>query len=295
MPLKHTRQFRVRFYECDAYSHLNNANYVRYMQEAAFDASAAAGYADAEYERLGLIWLIRDTEVEYLQPLVYGDTAEVTTWVEDFRRVRSRRVYEIRRVGEDTLLSRGSTDWVLLDRETLRPASIPEEMKRAFFPEGPPATNGPREPFPAPPPPPAGAVTVLREVAWADVDPAQHVNNARYLSYMEESGVRAAAQYGWSMHEYLQQGLGTVARKIRIEYKQPALLGDTLEITTYISNVSRIRITRHFSIRRQADQTLLAQAFAQYVSIDLNTGRPARMPDELMEAFADHISTQEEN
>ena len=295
MPLKHKRQFRIRFYECDAYGHLNNANYARYMQVTAFDASAAAGYADGEYERLGLIWLIRDTEVEFLQPLVYGDTAEVTTWVEDFRRVRSRRIYEIRRVGEDTLLARGSTDWVLLDRETLRPASIPEEMKQAFFPEGLPAVDGKREPFPAPPPPPPGAVTVQREVAWADVDPAQHVNNARYLSYMEESGVQAAARYGWSMHEYLQQGLGTVARKIRIEYKQPALLGDTLEITTYISNVSRIRLTRHFSIRRQSDQTLLAQAFAQNVYINVNTGRPARMPDTLMEAFADHISTQEEN
>ena len=133
MPLKHKRHFRVRFYECDAYSHLNNANYVRYMQEAAFDASAAAGYGDAEYERLGLIWLIRDTEVEYLQPLVFGDTAEVTTWVQDFRRVRSRRAYEIRREGEDTLLARGSTDWVLLDRETLRPTSVTDEMKNILL------------------------------------------------------------------------------------------------------------------------------------------------------------------
>ena len=46
MPLKHERLFRVRFYECDAYGHLNNSNYVRYMQETAFDASAAAGLSE---------------------------------------------------------------------------------------------------------------------------------------------------------------------------------------------------------------------------------------------------------
>lgn len=44
MPLIHTRQFRIRHYECDAYGHLNNVNYLRYMQETAFDASAVRHY-----------------------------------------------------------------------------------------------------------------------------------------------------------------------------------------------------------------------------------------------------------
>ena len=88
MPRTQTRTFRVRFGECDAYGHVNNTNYVRYMQEAAFDASAAAGYDFARYDALGQYWLVRETEVEYLKPLVYGDTFEVKTWVADFRRVR---------------------------------------------------------------------------------------------------------------------------------------------------------------------------------------------------------------
>ena len=55
MPVKHTSIFPVRFYECDAYSHVNNSNYVRYMQEAAFAASAAAGYGDQKYEEMNVI------------------------------------------------------------------------------------------------------------------------------------------------------------------------------------------------------------------------------------------------
>src|SRR5574341_595828 len=84
MPLTHPRAFRVRHYECDAYGHVNAVNYVRYMQEAAFDASAAAGYDLARYDRMGKLWLVRDTEIEYLAPLRYGDTVEITTWVADF-------------------------------------------------------------------------------------------------------------------------------------------------------------------------------------------------------------------
>src|SRR5439155_20426757 len=99
MPLTHERTFRVRHYECDAYGHVNNTNYLRYMQEAAFDASAAAGYDLARYAALGNHWLVRETEIEYLAPLRYGHSVRVTTWVEDFHRVRSRRAYTVHRLG----------------------------------------------------------------------------------------------------------------------------------------------------------------------------------------------------
>src|SRR5512147_1493175 len=99
MPLIHTRTFRIRYYECDAYGHLNSANYLRYMQETAFDASAAAGYDNARYEEIQRTWLIRESRVEYLTPLQYNDVVNVTTWIGDFKRASSRRMYEFRKAG----------------------------------------------------------------------------------------------------------------------------------------------------------------------------------------------------
>src|SRR5512142_1511669 len=107
MPLTHTRSFRVRHYECDAYGHLNNTNYLRYMQETAFDASAAAGYDLDRYEQMERLWLIRESEVEFLRPLQYNDIIEVKTWVADFRRVISRRCYEFRLQSSGELAARG--------------------------------------------------------------------------------------------------------------------------------------------------------------------------------------------
>jgi len=69
MPLTHVRTFRVRHYECDAYGYVKDANYLNYMQEAAFDASATAGYDLARYQAMGRYWLVRETDVEYLHPL----------------------------------------------------------------------------------------------------------------------------------------------------------------------------------------------------------------------------------
>src|SRR5262245_56209784 len=98
MPAIFKRKFRVRHYECDAYGHLNNVNYLRYMQETALDASAAVGWDVPRYESIGKQWLIRDSDIHYYQPLRWNDELEITTYVVDFRRVQSRRRYEFSRL-----------------------------------------------------------------------------------------------------------------------------------------------------------------------------------------------------
>lgn len=290
MPLTHTRTFRVRFYECDAYGHVNHATYLRYMQEAAFDASAAAGYDSERYDDLGTFWLIRETDIEYLHELLYGDSVEVTTWVKDFRRVRSRRAYEFRSVETGDLVAQAASDWVYLDRETARPISIPDDMVAAFFPEGRPESPASRESFPDAPPPPTGAFTHRRQVEWRDVDPEQHVNNAVYLSYMEECGVQVAAAFDWPMERLRAKNIGIIARRHHIEYRQPARLGDTLEVTTWLYDVRRATAMRHYTIRRVEDEALLARAHTRWVCIDLEAGRPRRFPAAFWEDFATNIA-----
>jgi acyl-CoA thioester hydrolase len=177
IPLTHERIFRIRHYECDAYGHVNNTNYLRYMQEAAFDASAAAGYDLAHYSALGHQWLVRETEIEYLTPQRYGDSVRVKTWVEDFHRVRSRRAYELYRAGDNEVAARGTTDWVYVDSQTGRPARIPAEMVATFLPDGAPPIT-PRRHIPTPPTPPPGKFTMRHKVPWQEIDSAGHVNNA---------------------------------------------------------------------------------------------------------------------
>jgi acyl-CoA thioester hydrolase len=175
MPLTNTTQFCVRYVECDAYGHVNNANYLRYMQEAAFDASAAVGYDVRRYDELGQYWLVRETEIEYFQPLLYGDVFEIKTWVADFRRVRSRRRYEFRKPGSDDLIAQGMTDWVYIDKAAQRPVNVPPEMIRAFAPDGEEVVKQVRESFPPPPPPPPGVFKMRRRVMWQDIETSQTV------------------------------------------------------------------------------------------------------------------------
>ena len=282
------RAFRIRAYECDPYDHVNHANYLRYMQEAAFDASAALGYDTARYREMGHHWLIRETDITYLRPLVYGDTVIVKTWVGDFRRVRSRRMYELRLASTGDAVAEASTEWVYLNTETLRPATVPPEMVAAFW--HPDTTAGERrEPFPEAPPPPPGLFRMRRQVEWRDLDQVRHVNNANYLAYIEECNVSATDAFGWPIDRIMEQGVGIVARRYRIEYREPALLHDELEVTSFLSDVKRSTAVRHNEVRRVRDGALLARAYSLWVFVDLNTGRPMRIPAVFMDSFGPNV------
>jgi len=289
MPPIYERSFAVRAYECDVYGHVNHANYLRYMQEAAIEASASVGYDTRAYERLGRIWLIRETDIEYLRPLFYGDRLTVRTWVADFRKVRSRRIYEFRREGTEEPVARAVTDWVFLDRETLHPAAIPEEMARAFRPDGG-RERGPWKPFAGLPDPPSGSHVMQRNVEWRDIDHVGHVNNAVYLSYNEEAGLDVARTLGRRLDEMFSAGWGTFTRRNRIEYLRPAVLGDVLEVETWLSPPRNTSITRYFLIRRAGEPAPLVRAESVWVTVDLQTGESIAVPPGFLEAFADNIA-----
>lgn len=290
MSLIHLRTFRVRHCECDAYGYVHRANYLDYMQEAAFDASAAAGYDRARYDVMGLYWLVRETDIEYLYPLRYGDSVQVKTWVIDFRRVRSRRAYELRVAESGELAARASTDWVFLDSAAGRPVSIPQEMMAAFFPEGVPEQAPPRSRFPRAAKPPPGVFRLRRRVEWRDIDPAQHVNNAVYLAYLEDCAIQAAAAHGWPQARMRTEGFAIVARRYQIEYRQPGVLGDELELATWVSDVKHSTAMRHHTVTHVSGGALLARARVLLGAADVKTAQPIPIPNTFVADLGPNIA-----
>ncbi len=286
MPLIHEQTFPVRYDDCDPYGHVNHVAYLRLMQEAAFAASAAAGYNFTRYQEIGRTWLIRETEIEYLQPLRYGDSITVKTWVVDFRRVRSRRAYEMRQAATGELIARAQTEWVFLDAATQRPATIPAEMMSAFFPEGPPPPAERRTPLPEAPAPPPDVYTQLRRVEWRDLDMVGHVNNANYMAYLEDCAIQVAAACGWPLSRMLASGFAIIARRYHLEYHQPSVLDDILAVRTWFATTRPASATRYYTITRPADGALLVRAQALWAWVDVNTARPRRIPSDFLADFA---------
>ena len=286
MPSEHTETFRIRHDECDAYGVLNNAAYLRLAQETAWRHSIAAGFPPAYYESLRRAWLARDTEIDYLRPVRYGEQLEVKTFVPAIRRALARRTYEFRIAGSTELVARAHTDWVFFDLTAESPATIPSEIIEALFggATAPPVLK--RAAFPEPPPPPPGAVTWRRRVEWRDIDPLGHLNNAVYFSYTEEAAIAAGERYGITHASSTQSGLGWAVKRSRIEYLLPAQAGDELEVLTWLGAVKPASAERHYLILRAVERELLARAQTLWLTVDLETGRPRRIPDWVREAFA---------
>jgi acyl-CoA thioester hydrolase len=289
MPAIHERSFRVRLYECDAYGHVNHANYLRYMQEAAVDASAAIGFDMAWYNTMERFWLILESGITYLRPLQYEDSVIVRTWVSDFRRATSRRRYELRVAGSNELAAEGHSDWVYLDAKTLRPVRVPQEMVDAFTLPGGLPEHSARDSFPQQPSLPDGAYRMQRRTRWSEIDAAGHVNNAAYLSFFEDCAMELMVDRGWPAARMQDDGFGIVAREFRIKYLAPALLDDVLEVATWVSTVKRATVLRHYAIHRVSDGEPIVRAQALWVWVDLATGRPMRIPVHYLDAFSDNF------
>jgi acyl-CoA thioester hydrolase len=136
MTRRYRRRFRVRGYEVGATNRVHESVFLNYVQQAAFEASAEAGYDIRRYHAMGAIWVIRKQTIAYLDSLVYGDAVDVTTWVSDFRRVRSNRECELRRTSDGRVVALAQTDWVYVDVASLFPRRIAPEMIDAFDPNG---------------------------------------------------------------------------------------------------------------------------------------------------------------
>jgi acyl-CoA thioester hydrolase len=124
-------EFTVTQADLDLNGHVNNVNYVQWMQDAAIRHYSFIG-GIAPMQAVGGNWVIRSHTVEYLRPAFAGDVIEVQTWVANIRRVRSLRRYRFLRKSDGKLLVKGETDWVFVDAATGSPLAIPDSVARLF-------------------------------------------------------------------------------------------------------------------------------------------------------------------
>ena len=115
------------------------------------------------------------------------------------------------------------------------------------------------------------------------IDAFGHVNNQRYIAWMQEVATAHSASNSWPMERYLQTGAAWVVRSHFIEYLRPAFASDALEIYTWASSLALRDVIRRYQFRRAGQ--LLARAETKWVYFDIKSGRPKRVPEELLSSF----------
>lgn len=115
--------------EIDELGHVNNAVYVRWLQDIAVQHWVAAASPEMAEQ---YIWVCRRHEIDYRAPLHVGECVCVTTWVGDYHGATFDRHVDIRKAGTTNWSVRAKTTWVMLDRASGKPKRIPAEILSTF-------------------------------------------------------------------------------------------------------------------------------------------------------------------
>ncbi|MCX2193616.1 YbgC/FadM family acyl-CoA thioesterase [Pantoea agglomerans] len=114
------------------------------------------------------------------------------------------------------------------------------------------------------------------------LDVYQHVNNARYLEFLEE------ARWEWleeveAFHWLQEQKLAFVVVNININYRRPAVLGDVLTIESEITQLNGKSGIIAQRVLLAGQETVVADAALTFVCIDLRTQKAVALEGELRE------------
>jgi acyl-CoA thioester hydrolase len=132
---------------------------------------------------------------------------------------------------------------------------------------------------------PAAHVVEL-SVQPEDIDAYGHVNNAVYLRWLDRAAWSHSAALGVSLERCLALRRGMAAQRIEIDYLRAAVRDDVVQAATWIVNADgRLRAERRFQLRRSRDDVTLARARIDYVCVNLDSGRAARMPELFARAY----------
>ena len=123
-----------------------------------------------------------------------------------------------------------------------------------------------------------------RTVESADLDEFGHVNNVRYIHWAMDTAWAHSGALGLSFAEYERLGVGCVVWRHEFDYLASAREGDVIDIATWIAECDkRVRLVRAFEMRRHGE--VLFRGRTKFVTIDMTTGKPARMPREFIAAY----------
>ena len=116
--------------DIDELGHVNNAAWVRWIQEMAtahWRAVAPPDHVEA------YVWVVTRHEIDYLRAAGPGETVTGRTWVAEAPRgARFDRHVEF--VGDDGKIRvRARTTWAILDKARGRPLRVPAEVAAPFL------------------------------------------------------------------------------------------------------------------------------------------------------------------
>jgi acyl-CoA thioester hydrolase len=115
------------------------------------------------------------------------------------------------------------------------------------------------------------------KIYYEDTDAGGVVYYANYLKYMERARTEFLLDNGIGVAKYHENGFFFMVIHVNVDFKRPARLGDSIEVTTEIIEMTNVTITLRHHISKE--NTLSVEAYVKVACINKD-GKPQRLPEE---------------
>lgn len=121
-------------------------------------------------------------------------------------------------------------------------------------------------------------------VYYQDTDAGGVVFHAQYLAFMERARTELLNHVGIDLARVAEERrVLFMVHELRARYHQPARLNELLSVSAEVAKMGRASLVFHQRVERGAE--LLVEADITVALVDRGRMKPARMPQELEQAF----------
>ncbi len=117
-----------------------------------------------------------------------------------------------------------------------------------------------------------------------------HVNNARYLEFLEEARWEFLEDH-LEYKKWQKLDRAFIVVNINISYRQPSVLSDLLEIESYVSKIGNKSGTIHQNIYKKDSRIKITDADITFVVINTKTNKSVQIEGDIKETFQNLLHT----
>jgi acyl-CoA thioesterase FadM len=237
--------FKIRVHDLDFKGKASTAALIRLLENQRWHALSSQADIGAYF----LSAVMRAQSIALDAELRFDDEVEGVTWVSAVGRSSLTFGHTLASPAAGGVFARAAVSVVSLDLEG-RSRPLGEGIRRLIVERE--SIDLPRlEPLPVP----GDAWSNDFRVRYSDLDLLQHVNEARYVNYVEDTRHACAAQGGYGPDS--QRASGRL-RRLSVSYEGQARAGDRLRVSTW--QLPDAAGSYAFEVRREPDGALMTLA-----------------------------------
>jgi acyl-CoA thioester hydrolase len=124
------------------------------------------------------------------------------------------------------------------------------------------------------------------EVRYADLDPQGHVNNAKYLTYIEQARTQYIRRLGlWPGGSFMD--FGVILADVQMTFKSPITFGQMVRVGARVSQIGNKSFRMEYCLEDAADGKELASGTTVLVTFDYHTGKTIPVPETWRKAITE--------